>query len=109
MPRHYFGIMQIDPKNGKSYDYSEPQKYNCISVDDDYILPILKKFKEVKCYWHTLDRPEMGLMYYSVTLIPPESLDAMMKIIWSDHHLSELLTLFSNAERQNKFVIHFGI
>lgn len=109
MPKHYFGIMQISPQKGKSYDNFEPEKYHCISVDDDYILPLLIKFKEVKCYWHTLDRPEMGLMYYSVTLIPPESFDSMMEIIWNNHYLSELLELFSNAERENKFVIHFGI
>lgn len=109
MPKHDFGIMQIQPQKGKRYDHYEPQKYNCISVDDDDILPLLKKFNEVKCYWHTLDRSETGLAYYGITLIPPESLRSMMEIIWSNHNLSELLSLFSNAERENKFVIHFGI
>lgn len=109
MPKHDFGIMQITPKSGKRYDNYEPQKYNCISVDDYYILPLLEKFHEVKCYWHTLDRAEMGLAYYGITLIPPESLDAMIEIILSNHNLSELLSLFLNAKKENRFVIHFGI
>lgn len=109
MPVHKFGIMQTKPKNGKKYDDYEPQKYKCISVDDDYILPLLEKFRGVKCYWHTLDRAEFGLAYYGVTLIPPESLDLIIEIIWNNNNLSELFTLLSKAEHENKYVIHFGI
>ncbi len=109
MPKHEFGIMPEEPKKGKRYDHYEPEKYNCISVDDDDILPLLIKFKEVKCYWHTLDRPEFGLAYYGITLIPPESINSIIEMIWNNHYLSELLGLLSNAEKQHKYIIHFGI
>lgn len=109
MPKHEIGIMQISPKKGKRYDHYEPKKYKCISIDDDDILPLLEKFNEVKCYWHTLDRPELGLAYYGITLIPPESIGAIIEIIWNNHNLSELMSLLSAAERYNKYIIHFGI
>ena len=37
MAKHEFGIMESAPVSGKRYDEYEPKKYNCISVDDDYI------------------------------------------------------------------------
>lgn len=92
MPRHEFGIMQTNPKKKKRYDYYEPDKYDCISVDDDDLLSLLKSLNEVKCYWHTLERTESGLAYYGITLIPPA-----------------LLALLTEAQKYNKYVIHFGI
>ena len=109
MPRHDFGIMQIDPNQGDRYDHYAPEEYGCISVDDDYILPLLKKFKGVRCFWYTLDRAEFGLAYDGITLIPPESLGLMIEIIWHDPHLSDLASLFVEAESTKKYVIHFGI
>lgn len=109
MPSHNFGIMQTQPQKCERFDRYEPQRYNCISVDDDDLLPLLEKFEEVKCYWHTLDRAETGLAYCGITLIPPESLGSLIENIWSNQNLSELLSLFSLAEKENKFIIHFGI
>ena len=109
MPNHEFGIMPSNPLKGERYDCYSPEKYNCISVDDDYILPLLKKLNEVQCYHHTTDRKEYGLAYYGITLIPPESLSSVIEIIWGNKNLSELLALLSKAEKQNKYVIHFGI
>jgi len=37
MAKHEFGVMESAPVSGKRYDDYEPQKYNCISVDDVYI------------------------------------------------------------------------
>lgn len=109
MPKHDFGIMPIEPKKGKRYDSYTPQKYNCISVDDGYILPLLEELRGVKCYWHTLDRPESGLAYYGITLIPPESLDAFIGMIWDNPKLSDLMALLKEAENTKNFVIHFGV
>ena len=54
MAKHEFGIMQKSPQIGKRYDKYEPQKYNCISVDDDYIEPILSDFDNIDFYWHLM-------------------------------------------------------
>ena len=108
MLTHEFGIMREYPGK-KSYDDYTPEKYGCISVHDDFILPICTKLKELRCYWFSLDRPEFGLAYYGVTLIPPESLEGFIDILWGEPKLSELMALLAEAQRENKFVIHFGI
>ena len=48
MLAHDFGIMQETPEKGSYISY-EPEKYGCISVHDDYILPIFPKLGELKC------------------------------------------------------------
>lgn len=109
MPNHHFGIMQKAPCSGERYDLFEPEKYNCISVDDRYILPLCKKLNMTKSYWHTLDRPEYGLAYWGITLIPPESLDSVIQLIWRTKELSELAEILIRAQHENKYVIHFGV
>ncbi|MBR5683928.1 MAG: hypothetical protein IKW96_11755 [Ruminococcus sp.] len=108
MLTHEFGIMQEYPRK-KSYNEYTPEKYGCIPVNDNFILPICPKLKELRCYWHSPDRPEFGLAYYGVTLIPPDSLEAFIEITLGYPQLSELTALLSEAQRENKFVIHFGV
>ncbi|MBQ9518512.1 MAG: hypothetical protein IJR59_01295 [Firmicutes bacterium] len=109
MLKHKFGIMQEPPQKGeKFYNYS-PQRFNCISVNDDFIMPLLSRLKNVRCCWHTLERQEFGLAYCGITLIPPESLDLFMETIWCEPNLSDLLELLSKARKENKYVIHYGI
>ena len=109
MPKHEFGIMKNPPKSGERYDRYEPDKYDCISVDDGSVFPLLNPLNGVKCYWHTLDRPEFGLADHGITLIPPESLDSILEILESRPDLTELSSLLSAAKRERAFVIHFGI
>ena len=109
MAKHDFGIMQTAPKTGKKYNRYTPEKYSCISVDDDYIHPLFEKLGNVKCFWHTLDRPEFGLAYCGITLIPPESFDSIIKIVEDNSNLSDLVILLTKAKDSKKYVIHFGI
>ncbi len=109
MPKHEFGIMQEAPAPGVRYDEYEPQRCRCIAVDDDVLLPFLRKFGVLRCYWHTTACPEFGLAYYGITLIPPESLGGMCEIIAQQPQLSELTALLHEAAREQKYVIHFGI
>ena len=109
MPGHEFGIMQFPPENGKEYIDYEPEKYGCISVDDEYILRIIIKLKIIKCFHNSTDNPKFGLNYYGITLIPPESLGNFTDIVMDIKALSELTALLEQARREGKFVIHFGI
>ncbi len=109
MPAHEFGIMPETPKKHKRYDIYSPQKYNCITVDDRYILNIAESLRILKCYWHTLDRPENGLAYYGITLIPPESTKQFLEIISEKPELNDLASLLWEAVSSDKFVIHYGI
>ena len=109
MPRHEFAMMPFAPRYGKRYDKYEPQKYSCISIEDEYIEHIAVELQSVDFYWHTLSVKGKGLAYWGITLIPPSSLKAFIKIIEKDPVLSELTELLDKALDENKWVIHFGI
>jgi hypothetical protein len=111
MSKHEFGIMQKNPKSEERFDSYEPQKYDCIQVDDDLIEPIMMELQSVNCYWHTLQRMEKGLAYCGITLIPPKSMDAFTKVL-SSYNTEDyifLISLANQAKERNKYIIHFGI
>lgn len=111
MPKHGFGIMQENPKSEERFDSYEPRKYDCIQVDDDLIEPIMMELQGVNCYWHTLQRMEKGLAYYGITLIPPKSMDAFIKVL-SSHNTDVYISLFflaNQAKENEKYIIHYGI
>lgn len=111
MAKHEFGIMQCKPKSEERFDEYEPEKYDCIVVDDDFIEPILMELESIEFYWHSLDIKGKGLAYCGITLIPPESIASMIKILLMQDRLeyNELISLLNKAEQEGKYVIHFGI
>lgn len=109
MANHEFGIMQNAPEQGKRYDEYEPQKYNCISVNDDYLEDIVANFDSIDFYWHTLDVKGKGLAYCGVTLIPPCSIKEFVDVIKDNPDLLELRKLSEKALAENKWLIHYGL
>ena len=109
LAKHEFGIMQGVPEPRKRYDDYEPQKYNCISVDDIYIEKIDAALNSIDFYWHTLDVPAKGIAYTGVTLIPPTSVQAFIAVINDVAELNELKNLLKKALSENKWIIHFGL
>lgn len=109
MAKHEFGIMQITPLHGQLYERYEPEKYPCISINDNYIEPLLTQFAELDFYWHTLDVPKKGLAYYGITLISPASYDKLISMIKDKEGLQGLEYLLIMARNENKYIIHFGI
>ena len=117
MPNHEFGIVD-DIMYGVDYVYYEPEKYNCISVNDDLIGEIInvyiEEFKTLKTYAHSTTEPIYGLDYCGITLIPPESLERFRNIIVSANSLyksqefDDLIDKIFNAMLENKYLIHFG-
>ncbi len=101
--------MQAAPEHGRRYDDYEPQKYDCISVDDDYVEIIDAKLSRTDFYWHTLDVPAKGLAYTGVTLIPPASVQSLADVIKDIHGLSPLRQLCEKAIENDKWIIHFGL
>ena len=69
MAKHEFGIMETAPVSGKRYDEYEPEKYSCISIDDDYIECIQEQLDVFDSYCHTLDIPMKGLNYIMIYLL----------------------------------------
>ncbi|MBU5437158.1 hypothetical protein KQI42_03995 [Tissierella sp. MSJ-40] len=116
---HEFGIIDCIEKN-KDYDFYEPEKYNCISVDGDLIDEIYykgfgDKMKNLETFAHNTNRPYKDLAYYGVTLIPPKSLKQFLNIIieenakYKSKELKELTKKICDAIKENKWLIHFGI
>ena len=109
MAKHEFGIMQNAPEKGKRYDEYEPQRYNCISVDDVYVEKLDEKLIDVDFYWHTTDVSGKGLAYCGVTLIPPTSIFMLRDAVKNEAVLSELRALSEKALEENKWIIHYGL
>lgn len=109
MAKHEFGIMNTPPKIGERFDSYEPEKYHTTSVDDDYIEPLLHDFERVDCFCHGIDIKNEGLVYCGITIIPPKSLCDMIEITEKVPELSKLTELLKKAQRENRFVIHYGL
>ena len=109
MAKHEFGLMQDAPRLGARYDAYEPQKYACISVDDEDIDQILAELETIEFCWHTLSVRGRGLAYCGITLIPPSSLDAMIRVVEGNPRLAPLKALLKTARSRNKWVIHYGL
>jgi len=115
MVRTEFGIID-DIDLSKDYSEYEPQKYNCVFIDDDvYINDWWQQLCEMKTYFHSMDRPETALARFGVTIIPPESLPYFLSIVSgdsridSDQHLMELVRVIQMAIERGKYMIHFGV
>ena len=114
MATHEFGIIEnINEK--KNYNDYEPEKYNSIYVDDELIEPLLAKMKILNTYYHSFNRPEFGLAYYGITLIPPESLESFQELLLNEKvqfengDLDKLIQIVTLAIKREKHMIHFGI
>ncbi|MBQ7898032.1 MAG: hypothetical protein IJ323_06375 [Clostridia bacterium] len=109
MAKHEFGIMERAPAGGERYDEYEPEKYSCIFVDDDYIEDIQEKLCVFDTFSHTVDIPMKGLNYCGITLIPPMSISTFLSVLGDGTEYENLRKLLIDAEKRNKFVIHYGL
>ena len=101
--------MREDPKCAQRYDEYEPEKYDCIAVDDELVESIDPLWCELEFYWHTRSVPGKGLAYCGITLIPPEVLDACISAIVGMEGVAPLRRLLEQAMVEHKYVIHFGL
>lgn len=114
MPVHEFGIIDNIEDVKSQFDY-EPLKYKCTSVDDEIIDTLNDQLSIVKTYFHSLDRPEYGLAYWGITIIPLESLSLFYDVVTSSpsykksDELVELVAKIIQAKEEKKYMIHFGI
>lgn len=111
MPKHEFGLMEKTPELYARYDKYEPEKYHCLDIDDDDIEPLMMEFQKIPCFYHTRQKPGMGLAWCGITLIPPEASEAFLSVLHGhgDEHYRLLVELFERARDEEKYVIHFGI
>jgi hypothetical protein len=114
MPVHEFGIIDNIENEKRKINY-EPQKYNCISVDDEIIIHLNEHLSIMRTYFHSLERPEFGLAYWGITIIPTESILMFYDVVTSSTlykksaELNELAYKIIQAKEGNKYMIHFGV
>lgn len=110
---HEFGIINNFSADGLSeYNEYNPQKYNCISVDDDYIIPILDKLTNLETINPCIPEKYNGLCYYGITIIPYNLLKKFIEILIKNENNSvykNLINLLNEALNMKKYVIHYGI
>lgn len=118
MATHGFGILR-DFEPEKWYQEYEPERYECILVDDDLIEEMLltseEGFSQMEAYACTSLQPIQGLNYCGVTLIPPCSLKTFYALVNQFQaarchpELDTLLTTITAAMAEGSYLIHFGI
>ena len=118
LAKHEFGIIDSFEEN-KWYSEYEPEKHNCISVNDDLIEELIIKYNEelmaIKTYFQVTTQPGNGLYYYGVTLIPPKSLIQFRDVIikansqYQSQELQALIEMITDAIKKDKYLIHYGI
>ena len=109
MAKHEFALMDHIPQPGVRYDTYEADRMSCVSVDDAFIEGRLRDFEILPCYAHTVDRPMHGLCYCGITLIPPHAAREMRWMVCTDPAFARLAAMLDEADRENKWIIHFGL
>lgn len=110
-----FGIID-DFQPDKKYIEYEPERYHCVAIDDDeYISDWWERLLMIRTYNMSLEQSQWALSRWGITLIPPESLPALLAIIaedkriyWDDK-LVEFADLIRQAITENKYMIHYGV
>lgn len=100
----------------KKYNEYEPEKYHCVAIDDDkYINDWWDSLLMIQTYNMSLEQPQWALSRCGITLIPPESLPALLSIISQDKRIYEDENLVRLAEKiqtaidEHKYMIHYGV
>lgn len=111
MAYHEFGIMEYSPKKYQRFDEYEPKKFELVKINDDFIEPLLQSFDGIRCYWHTLECPEINLAYCGITLIPPKSINTFIFVFskYDKEPYNKIIELFKEAKIRGKYIIHYGI
>lgn len=109
MAKHEFGILPQAPLPGERFDRYEPQRYSCIAVEDNDLLPLLDRLAAIRFYWHSTSVQGDGLAYCGITLLSPAMSEAMLPIVSDNPRLAPLRLLLESAARDRNYVIHFGI
>lgn len=114
MSEHEFGIIDNIATVKSDIEY-EPHKYNCISVDEEIIYHLKEHLTILKTYFHSLNRPEFGLAYWGITIIPPESVSLFYDLVTSSllfkksPELIELAAKILQAKEEKKYMVHYGV
>lgn len=108
---HEFGIIEHFSGCLKKYSKYEPEKYNCISIDDDYISSLGEKLYGIKMINPCLNEQCETLCYYGITIIPVASLCKFRTVFLNEnnHIYNQMIMLINRAITEQKNIIHYGV
>ncbi len=88
----------------------EDSHKDCISVHDDFILPLIPDFEAVNTLFGGFI-PYKGLNYYGFTLFPTESLSALIVVLQRSNkaEFNSLIQLCNTAIKNRHYLLHRGI
>lgn len=111
---HEFGVLD-SPNLQASYDTYMPDYFDCVSVDGEWVNEFIDELNQMRMYSHSYDRPGFGLEECGVTLIPHESLALFYQVVKAmmytheSEQLNQLLAKITQAQVEQKDMIHFGL
>lgn len=111
---HEFGVLELQNRQ-LSYDTYAPERYDCVSVDGEWVDGFIDKLKHMRTYSHSYNRPGYGLEECGVTLIPHESLALFYQVVKAtmytneSEQLNQLVAKITQAQVEKKDIIHFGL
>lgn len=113
---HDFKIIKDYPKwqegvLSKGIDFKDKE---FIHVDDDTLSDVMNGVSIKTINISGKFEPYLGLAWYGITLIPPESLGELINGIlrnknYNDSEVIQLLILLKKAKENNKYVLHCGV
>ncbi len=108
---HEFGVINLFSNNLKKFTKYNPEKYNCISIHDDFIISIADKFQGIEFINPCTNEKCYNLCYCGITIIPPKSHEAFIEVLKRENDCiyEQLILLFKKAMIENKYIIHYGI
>lgn len=113
---HEFCVMPEDPGAEEEFSYTPERFPDQVIVDDDLLNEWAGRHEDalwsIPVYFHTLRRPDHGLAWYGITLIPPSSSPAFLDLFVNDpekEQFRDVAYLMHRAAEKSKFIIHYGI
>jgi hypothetical protein len=109
--RSAFGIVDAFDREKDYAKTYEPEKYGCIAVCEEALNDWYTFLKEMPTYYGGYSCPGFNIARYAVTLIPPSSLDLLIKTIKSStkdefrEDSLEIVELLQQARLKDKYVI----
>ena len=108
---HDFGVIPAFDPHSPEYEEYTPEKYGCVPVDDDDMLPVMEKLRDLDTFYHRGSRPAKGFAWCGITLIPPASLGAFLAAVEEEKSpaFAPLAEKIREAMAEGKYMIHYGL
>lgn len=92
-------------------DFYLKNRHNAVRIHDRFILGRLRKFNQINTFYNGFI-PCVGLNYYGYTVIPCDSIPALLNVLKKSPYrlfYIPLISLCQNAQKNQNDILHAGI